>query len=370
MKFLSLLLLLFTFTLQAQYQDSKSCQECHEDIYAEHSHSMHHKSSILKDEVHRKVVEITTPDKYSCALCHMPATKNLAGMIRGMDRPNPKEVRHQDGVSCFYCHQINNIYHAKAFNINFSSYREGEKPTFFGNLDNADDSDNHKTGKHPFYQDSEVCMGCHSHKENKHEVQVCNGLDNFNKKSDCIGCHMPKKEGIIEKFDKKSRSEYASHEFLGIHSEEMVKKAVKLELTQSKKGFSLSITNMMGHAIITQPMRLKFVKTVIKRNEEVIWSNYKESPIEDKEATFIIVFKDENGKATMPGSARGFKVQQNLAALETKVIDYRVKLKKGDEVSSMWMSYIINPRIAKKLDITDKETTRVYQGAQTHLLIH
>ena len=366
-----ILSLLFLFSLHhAKYIDSKACEECHEDIYREHAGSMHHKSSILKDEVHRKVAELTTPDKYSCALCHMPATKNLAGVIRGMDHPNPKEVRHQDGVSCFYCHQINNIYHAKAFNINFSSYREGEKPVFYGNLENADDSDKHGSANHPFYKDSEVCMGCHSHKENKYEVQVCNTLDASSKRSDCIGCHMPKKPGIIEKFDKKSRTEYASHEFLGIHSEEMVKKAVKLELERSSEGVTLSISNKMGHAIITQPMRLKFVKTVVARDDKVIWSNFKESPLEDKDATFIIIFKDEKGDATMPGSARGFKVQQNLEALGSKTVNYAIDdLKKGDEVTSTWISYAVNPKIAKKLELTDMSVAKPIKGSSVTLVI-
>jgi len=369
MKIFILVFLLFSLQ-HAKYMDSKSCGECHEDIYLEHSKSMHYKSSILKDAVHRKVAEITTPGKYSCALCHMPSTSDLAGMIRGKHQPKENDVRDQDGVSCFYCHQISNIYHAKAYNINFSSYKKGQKPSFYGNLDNPDDSDKHSSGKHPFYENSEVCMGCHSHKENRHEVQVCNTLNQYEKTSDCIGCHMPKRTGVVEKFNKKGRDEYAAHDFLGIHSELMVKKAVNLLLAQTDDGIELTISNRMGHRIITQPMRLKFVKTVITRKGKVIWTNFKKSPLEDKEATFIIVFKDENGKATMPGSAHGFKINQNLEAVGNKTIQYIIPdLQKGDEVTSTWISYIINPKIAKKLQITDKDTIKAYKGAEEAIVI-
>ncbi|MEA3521988.1 MAG: multiheme c-type cytochrome [Campylobacterota bacterium] len=366
-----LILISMLFSLQyAKYYDSKSCGECHEDIYREHTKSMHHKSSILKDEIHRKVAEKVTPGKYSCALCHMPSTNDLAGMIRGKHQPKESDVRHQDGVSCSYCHQINNIYHAKAYNINFTSNVKGQKPTYYGNLENPDDSDKHSAGKHPFYKNSEVCMGCHSHKENKHGVQVCNTLNQYEKTSDCIGCHMPKYPGPVEKFNKKGRDEYASHEFLGIHSTKMVKKAVNLLLQQTENGIALTISNRMGHRIITQPMRLKFAKTVITRKGKVIWSNFKDSPLEDKEATFVIVFKDENGKASLPGSARGYKINQNLEAVANKTVHYVIDdLRKGDEVTSTWISYIIKPKLAKKLQITDKDTIKPYIGAEEAIVI-
>jgi hypothetical protein len=181
---------------------------------------------------------------------------------------------------------------------------------------------------------------------------------------------MPKNPGVVEKFNKKGRDEYASHEFLGVHSEKMVKKAVNLLLEQSDDGIDLTISNRMGHRIITQPMRLKFAKTVITRKGKVIWSNFKKSPLEDKEATFIIVFKDKDGKPTMPGNAVAYKINQNLEAVANKTVHYKIdNLQKGDEVTTTWISYIINPKIAKKLNITDKDTIRAYIGVEESIVI-
>ncbi len=371
MKWIFSLLLLWAVSADAKYLDSESCNECHEKIYAEHAVSMHHKSSLFKDEVHRKVKEKVNKEKYACALCHMPATKNLSSMIRGMEQPNPKSKRQQDGVSCFYCHQINRIYHGTTYNINFYSYKTGVKPKFMADLDNPDSSDKHDSESNEIFKNSEVCMGCHSHKQNQHAFEVCNAQDAQGATSDCIGCHMPKDPGGAEKYNKRGRDQYATHKFLGIHSPEMVKRAVELKLTQTDgDGIDLEIINKMGHPIITQPMRLKFVKTIVIRDGKTIWSNFKKSPIEDKEATFIIVFKDKEGKPAMPQAAVGYKIKQNLPAMQSKTVHYGIQdLKEGDRVEATWISYIINPKIAKKLKITDKALLQAYKGASISLRV-
>jgi len=367
------ILLLMLLSLDAKYLDTKRCQECHEDIHYEHTHSMHHKSSLFKDEVHQKVKNAVNKEKYSCALCHMPGSSNLRALMKGEEQPDERDKRQLDGVSCYYCHQIKDVYHSKMYNINISSAKEGEKPTMYGNLMDPDDSDKHKAAPNDIYKNSKVCMGCHSHKENKLGFEVCRTQESQAPQSDCIKCHMPKADGGNEKFNKKGRSEYATHSFLGIHSPEMVKKAVKLELEYDKdeSKLHLYITNMTGHYIITHPMRLKFVKTVIKRDGKVIWSNFKKSPLEDKEATFLIVLKDKDEKPTLPNRAVGYKINQNLAQKATKSVVYSVpKLKKGDEVISRWVSYIVNPKIAKKLGITTPEIINPIVGSEESLYIY
>ena len=108
------LLVAATLSVAVEYPSSESCNECHENIYREHKNSMHHKSSLFKDEVHQKVKNLVNEDKYSCAICHMPATKSLRAVMSGEEQPNPNKHRQTDGVSCFFCHQISKIYNAKA----------------------------------------------------------------------------------------------------------------------------------------------------------------------------------------------------------------------------------------------------------------
>ena len=127
----------------------------------------------------------------------------------------------------------------------------------------------------------------------------------------------------------------------------------------------------MGHSIITHPMRLKFAKTTIIRDKKIIWNNFKKSPLEDKEATFIIVFKDKEGKSALPNKAIGYKLNQNLKAITSKVIKYKVpKLEKGDEIKTQWISYIVNPKISKKLNITTKDIIKPYIGVEESIYIY
>jgi len=181
---------------------------------------------------------------------------------------------------------------------------------------------------------------------------------------------MPKAPGGVEKFNKKGRDEYATHKFLGVRSDEMIKKAVKLELSYENGVIELIISNRMGHSIITHPMRLKFAKTVVKRDGKIIWSNFDKSPTEDKEATFIIVFKDDKDQAAMPNKAIGYKLNRNLKAAQSKTIKYEVDgLKKGDEIITTWISYVVNPKIAKKLKLTLMDVVKPMIGAQEEIVV-
>ncbi len=359
-----ILTILLLVSIQAKYLDTKSCKECHDMIHYEHTNSMHHKSSIFNNSLHSKIKSKVSPKKYSCALCHTPGASNIRALMTGKEQPDQKDITQADGVSCFYCHQITKVLELKHKNINFYNYKGEGKPTFLGNLKNPDTSDKHESVSNKIYQNSAVCMGCHGKKYNKQNVQICNGYNEFNKTSDCIGCHMPKAPGGVTKLNKRGREEYTSHDFLGIRSNKMVQKAVKLSLSANKGSDILEVTikNKMGHSIIMQPMRLKYINTIIIRDGETIWSNFKDNPMEDKKATFTILFKDKDGKQSTPAAASDYKFNNNLKANEIKTIQYNIpKLKSGDTVQSTWISYVVRPTLANKLQL-DGEFIKQYKG--------
>lgn len=366
MKFFIFYFLVFT-SLFGAYQDSKSCSECHDTIYQEHKSSMHHLSSIHKDSLHRAVKEKTTPEKYDCAFCHSPVASNLLALKNGEEKPNYKSIEENDGVSCFYCHQITKVMEAKHQNINFYNY-SGGKPTFFANIKDPDMSDKHHSQSNENYQNSRVCMGCHSHKYNSFGVEICNTKSEPTEpQSDCIGCHMAKANGSPVKVDKKGRSNYATHDFLGIRSNEMVKKAVDLQISKTKKGFDLIIKNKMGHPLILQPMRLKYAQTIVERDGKIIWKNFKNSPLEDKVATFTVTYKNDAGVEVLPPQAKGFLFKNNLGANQSKIIHYEVPLQKGDKITTQWYSLIVRPELAKELQLED-EFLKVYEGIKVQII--
>lgn len=368
MKILTFYFLVF-INLFASYLDSKTCAECHDNIYEEHKNSMHHISSIHKDTFHEIVKNKTTPEKYDCAFCHSPAAQNLLALKTGDERPNNRVTEEIDGVSCFYCHQITKVMEAKHQNINFFGYNGG-KPTFFANIKDPDMSDKHESNSNNvIYKNSSVCMGCHSHKYNSFGVEICNSKNEPSEPtSDCIGCHMPKTSGSPVKVDKKGRTQYVTHEFLGIRSSDMVKKAVELKLIKTKTGFNLQIENKMGHPIILQPMRLKYAKTTITRNDKIIWTNFKISPLEDKESTFTTTYKNDAGVEVLPPQAKEFLFKNNLGVGQLKTISYEIKLQKGDVITSKWYSLIVRPELAKELGLSE-EFNKIYEGISIKLVI-
>jgi nitrate reductase cytochrome c-type subunit len=120
------LLLLISF-IHAKYLDSKSCKECHDVIYDEHISSMHAKSSLFKDQFHKKMKEINFPNKYKCAVCHIPGADDLDKIVKGEIQPKPT-LKQEDGVSCMYCHSITAIKKSHTQNSNRTTYRRDEKP--------------------------------------------------------------------------------------------------------------------------------------------------------------------------------------------------------------------------------------------------
>ncbi|MEA1913814.1 MAG: multiheme c-type cytochrome [Campylobacterota bacterium] len=374
MKVINLIVFLFILNigLNAKYLDTKSCAECHESIHYEHVNSMHHKSSLFKDEFHKKIKDITTPDKYDCALCHTPGANNLRALMTGDEQPNPMNKQESDGVSCFYCHQITKVLITKHKNINFYNYKADEKPKFFANLKDVYDTDKHKSNSgNEIYKNSQICMGCHGKKYNKFGVQICSATDEKGMTSDCIGCHMPKFPGGATKTNRKGREEYSSHEFLSIRDDDMVRKAVELKLNLKEDNtLEISIKNKMGHAIIMQPMRLKYVETIVERDGNIVWKNYDKYPIEDEQATFTRLFKDDGDHRVFPPFATAIMYDNNIEANGTKVIHYALpKLQKGDTIRSTWYSYVVRPSLASTLKLENNEYTKRYTGVKVELIV-
>jgi hypothetical protein len=360
--------------LFAEYLDSKSCAECHDSIHSEHITSMHANSSLFKDDFHKKMKMLNYPDTYKCAVCHIPGAKDLDKIISGQIQPS-HTTRQLDGVSCLYCHQITNIKKSHIQNENVTTFGRNGKQMLYGALVNPGESDKHDSvtihPKYNVFKTSKVCMGCHSHKRNEsHDVEVCKISIDEKIQTDCIKCHMPKYRGGITKINKKGREEYASHQFLGIKDNAMIKQAVKLTLSQNGHIIELTIENKMGHQILLQPMRLKYVQTIITRDGNTIWKNFKDSPYEDKEVTFSKLFGDKDGNQVYPPKAENIKYYTNLDTYKNKTVSYKINnLQKGDIVTSTWISYPIRPSLAKELDITDLAMTKKYIGTTTSIEI-
>ncbi len=333
-----LLFIFFSFLsfLEAQYLDNHSCKECHEKIYQEYQSSAH-ALGYFNDELHKAVAKKVNPNKYSCASCHMPQANNIKDLLQGKAKPDQNNPTHKDAISCFFCHTIAYVQKAHKFNI-IKSARQAKnyKATLFGTLKNPEKSDKHSSLNSPLFE-KVACIGCHSHKLNDNNVTVFQAMKKNQDSKSCIKCHMPIVAGGAEKFDKRARNKHKSHKFLGIRDKEFRKKGVDITLKLKNNNLSILLHNKMGHPLIIQPARAKYIEIALIRNNKTIWKNYQKNPKEDKQGYFAYFFKKENKAITLPKEATS-SYANNIEANQTKKLHYILpKLEKNDTIEvKLW----------------------------------
>jgi len=331
-----LLLFLLSSSLHSKdkYLDNHSCNECHEKIYEEYQTSAHSKS-YFTDELHRKIADKVSTQKYDCAVCHMPMANNLKDLVEGKARPDKNNKTHTDGVSCFFCHTIAYVKKAHKHNINIKAKQaKNYKSTLYGRLIDPDDSDKHSSSKNPIYG-QKVCMGCHSHKLNDNNVTIFRAMSDKQNSVKCIECHMPEIGGGAEKINKKTRATHASHKFLGIYDKKFRATGMDINISTTSNSIEIKLTNKMAHPLIIQPSRVKYLVVQVIREGKEIWRNYKNDPKEDKDVFFEYRFYDKKGKRIIIPAHAYSRDMTNLNADKSKIITYKgIKLQKGDIVKA------------------------------------
>lgn len=369
-------LLLVTINLSAleKFQSSQVCQKCHPIIYKEHFSSQHRKASIFNDAIHKAVWDkhpLKKKDKYVCAKCHTPNDARIITALKNKEAAVPKQNKAQDeGVSCVSCHNIKSIQKHEKSNNNLVttdkkilySARESEKnekdkkykteTSMFGFVTKESGSPFHEIDfSNKIFYNGNVCLGCHSHKQNAHGLQVCkmdqNATSN-SEKENCITCHMPLVQGSFSTIKKSKMHRY--HGFTGtIHKPEMLKKYLDIGFEQEEKGFSVKLKNHASHAFLLQPLRLGQLHVVIYRTGKKI-------SLEPK--NFVrIIGKDK--KPAPPWVATEVLKNTQLQANELRSVHFDADLQSKDELLITFGYFVVNPKAVKKLNLAShKEFTQ------------
>ena len=352
--YLILLWPLLLLSSQNRYQDNESCKECHDAIYEEYQ-SSYHSRGYFNDELHRRIADKVSGQKYDCATCHMPMANNIKALISGEARPDKSNKTQTDAVSCYFCHTIAYVKQAHRFNINIKARQaQGYKPTLYGRLQHPDATDKHSSVENPIYA-RKVCMGCHSHKLNENNVTIFRAMKKDQESLSCIKCHMPELEGGADKINKRVREKHASHRFLGIHDREMRAKSVDINITIDGKGLEIGLVNKMDHPLIIQSARAKYLVIEVIRNGKVIWKNFKKHPSEDTQGYFAVSFTRHGKKIIIPATATARATDNNLGARESRQLHYAVEgLRKGDIVKVSLYVKLAKDDCLKAIDLNDR----------------
>ncbi|MCK4738031.1 MAG: hypothetical protein KAT10_05655 [Sulfurimonas sp.] len=337
----------------ADKADIVTCEKCHPIIAAEFESSMHKKSSIYEDKIHKAVWDLHPAKEkgdYKCAKCHTP-------------NATTQEEKHA-GITCISCHTIMDVEkHAKA-NKNIytdkpktfysaEAGRESEKviykttTSWWGNKTTIGSAYHDIDYTNEKFYNGEMCMGCHSHKQNSHQFDVCttDEAGAQDKKQNCITCHMPKIDGTATTV--RLSKQHAFHGFAGARVKpELLSIYVDLDFKESADGFEVTIDNKAPHNLMTHPLRVVQLKAVLIRDRKQI-----ALPTH----SFVKVIGKE-GKPTMPWLATEVVKDTMIKANEKRVVSFDEQLKSGDKVEVKLGFYIVNPKVLKKLNLDgDKE---------------
>ncbi len=337
---------------------SEECASCHPTIYKEWMGSFHAKSSAFEDPAHGAMHQafVKAMEKkgkkgnYHCANCHAPMADNIKELMAGKAELDAKNWTHTEGTGCTFCHRIESIVEKE----NFNHYKLNKEGTFHTSRP-AKEGLPHKTGQSDLFTEGKVCMGCHSHKINGKGVPICQMKDEA--KGNCLECHMPDVEGrSAVGTDGKT---HRSHKMPGGHDIEMLKKAANLDAKISSEGekrnLVVTVASKMKHTFpSTNPMRIAFVKVVAKDKEgKKVWENFKESPLEDKQALFFKAFQAGEKKGVPSWAAEGIAFDTRLKAGETRTITYPIADQTITQVDVMLIYRLFPPKAIKGFAIPE-----------------
>lgn len=311
-----LLPLVFVINLVASsnFAPNEDCKTCHPLIYDEFSASMHVHSTPQKDPIHNSVwakhPQNIKMNKYGCGKCHTPtAEKNSI--------PTADSQKHQQGISCAYCHRIKEIKHHPKSNINITTSTE---KNYFGTLEDHIESPYHGivSEGNEHMKNGNVCIGCHSHKMNKYKLNVCStNIDNELDGANCVSCHMPKVAGSVSNLNE--RKQHTFHGFAGSHlHQDMLSKYVDISVLREIESFTVNIDNRTSHALLLHPLRVAVLKVSVTRAGKTT---------KMKNEVFVRVI-GHDGKPAMPWAATTTLKDTMIKANEKEVLNMITKFKK------------------------------------------
>ncbi len=356
-----LLLLILTISILAEeFTANKVCKACHPLIYKEYVSSMHFKSTIFRDKIHSKIFSIhplSKKERYQCAKCHTPTDKELLNKCESSQKAMPKSDSkgQQEAILCSYCHRIKDIKEHAKMNQNIIN---DKKRYFYADDKNIEGVKEYSIKKGVFvsrsgspyhtidttnelFKNGKVCLGCHSHKRNQKDFLICKTEFEDSSKENCITCHMPKVGGsFVNHIDTKT---HRYHGFSGVfNTPEFLSKYIELSIKKDKF-LTIKIKNRAPHNIFLHPMRVAALKVTITN---------KGKKIAEFEKRFLKIY-GKNGKKAPLWEATEILKDTTLKAKESKNVTFEYIPKEKDVVKVEFGFYIINPVLAKKLDLKE-----------------
>lgn len=353
-----------------QHVDPMSCKNCHEEIYAQWSGSMHANSSALKDPIHgafyRNVVGDPTQEGVKtkngmypvCHKCHAPVAA-----MEGSTKLDAKPAYAQ-GIGCTTCHSISAfkgtdtpdgkpLYGTDAYvmdteslygpsGISYTTERTPEGATWPTPVHHPVPIQGNRS---ELFKSNDACMGCHEKRANPHGTPLCRTGNEYRAGKNfvsCQACHMsivtvPKmKDGQVVPGETVT---IADHSMAGGHDGKMITRGIAMSMDTQREGdtikATLTVRNRLPHAYPTgAPFRNFFIRiATYDKDGQMLWKNYEVHPIkDDPKAAFWYTLGDEAGKPTTPPKATQVMADTRLKPNEVRTLEYEIPVKPGTSI--------------------------------------
>jgi len=359
MKKLVIFTLLSTFVFaNMHFEKNKKCSACHATIYDEYMTSQHAKATVFKDPIHGAIYNMhpqkNKKNMYRCAHCHTPTASNLEALTKkNGGLPDANSETQNEAVACAYCHRIEDVEPAGWRNKNIVSK---EAKVYFTAKDTPGNSPFHglKTNK-DIFKDGKLCMGCHAHKSNGKNFQVCaTDISNNPGEKSCIECHMHKVDGAPSIMS--SQKQHTYHGFPGLHGDlTSLSQYVKLHIAvkDDNKMFGVMIEHDVPHSSTMHPLRAAKLMVSITSNGTV-------TEMHDIDISKTIGnIKGESPSPAPPWLATQIVNDSTIYPNSKKPFPYAWDLKSGDIITAKFGYYLVKPKALKKFNLQDnKEATK------------
>ena len=364
MKTVFFFLSLFFLATSSYANEGRVCQKCHPIIYDEYYKSSHRKASTVNNPIHKAIWEVHADDAktYTCAKCHSP--NDLKALNNGILGNN--KVQKEEPISCIYCHTIKNVQEGESSNTNILSGKKREfytaelpkkgkdkasyetKTSWFGLIKESRNSPYHKIdyNNENFYNGN-VCMGCHSHVNNKHnfDITMLDASIDKNDKNTCVSCHMPQVAGT-----KVTINETKTHAFHGIagiyHMNKEMGKHIEFKIDTSNNGFNVRVINKSNHALFGQAFREGVLNVSIMRDAK---------EIKLKSFIFARVLGRDGVELKPKDIFKANETIRDTLIYTKKDIMYTNKLQAGDKLRVTLSVRRLSTMAAKELDLQDNK---------------
>ncbi|HEY3346343.1 MAG TPA: multiheme c-type cytochrome [Nitrospirota bacterium] len=303
------------------FEDPATCKGCHSAIYEEWAGSYHNTASIFKDQPQEAIYTAYTsamhaagkPHSYFCASCHTPTAGNMDKLLSGQSEPDAKDATHMRGVTCSFCHKVEQLVEGEHFN----SYK------ITNGLKGATTvSEPHRVTSANLMASFRGCAGCHGKMINDKGVQIC-GMEEEGY-SDCLKCHMETVDGAPAGGSAKVR--HAGHSFPGGHDLGKVKGAVKLSMGAELGRLLVEVQNNTLHQFpSSSPLRVAYVKVeMFDKDGKSVFTNYKDNPAEDPQGQFSRILAKKGRMGAPFWEAAAVFMNSRLRDKEIRTLIYRI----------------------------------------------